>query len=41
MGSYLKINPIRLGKFNNAEYSNFMNQTLNYAISVGEGKYRI
>ena len=35
MGSYLKINPIRLGKFNNAEYTNFMNRTLNQAVAVG------
>ena len=35
MGSYLKINPIRLGKFNNAEYTNFMNCTLNQAVAVG------
>ena len=35
MGSYLKINPIRLGKFNNAEYPNFMNRTLNQAVAVG------
>ena len=34
MGSYLKINPIRLGKFNNAEYTNFMNRTLNQAVAV-------
>ena len=36
MGSYLKINPIRLGKFNNAEYTNFMNRTLNYTVNVGK-----
>ena len=36
MGSYLKINPIRLGKFNNAEYTNFMNRTLNYIVSAGK-----
>ena len=35
MGSYLKIDPIRLGKFNNAEYTNFMNRTLNQAVAVG------
>lgn len=35
MGSYLKINPIRLEKFNNAEYTNFMNRTLNQAVAVG------
>ena len=35
MGSYLKINPIRLGKFNNAEYTNFMNRTLSQAVAVG------
>ena len=35
MGSYLKISPIRLGKFNNAEYTNFMNRTLNQAVAVG------
>ena len=35
MGSYLKINPIRLGKFNNAEYTNFMNRMLNQAVVVG------
>ena len=35
MGSYLKINLIRLGKFNNAEYTNFMNRTLNQAVAVG------
>ena len=35
MGSYLKINPIRLGKFNNAEYTNFMNCSLNQAVAVG------
>ena len=35
MGSYLKINPIRPGKFNNAEYTNFMNRTLNQAVAVG------
>ena len=35
MGSYLKINPIRLGKFNNAEYTNFMNRTLNQAVAIG------
>ena len=35
MGSYLKINPIRLGKFNNAEYTNFINRTLNQAVAVG------
>ena len=35
MGSYLKISPIRLGKFNNAEYTNFMNCTLNQAVAVG------
>lgn len=35
MGSYLKINPIRLGKFNNAEYTNFMNRTLKQAVAVG------
>ena len=35
MGSYLKINPIRLGKFNNAEYTNFMNRMLNQAVAVG------
>ena len=34
MGSYLKINPIRLGKFNNAEYTNFMNRTLNQAVAI-------
>ncbi len=34
MGSYLKINSIRLGKFNNAEYTNFMNRTLNQAVAV-------
>ena len=34
MGSYLKISPIRLGKFNNAEYTNFMNRTLNQAVAV-------
>ena len=28
MGSYLKIDSIRLGKFNNAEYTNFMQRTL-------------
>ena len=35
MGSYLKIDPIRLGKFNNAEYTNFMNRTLSQAVAVG------
>ena len=35
MGSYLKISPIRLEKFNNAEYTNFMNRTLNQAVAVG------
>ena len=35
MGSYLKISPIRLGKFNNAEYTNFMNRTLNQAVAIG------
>ena len=35
MGSYLKINPIRLGKFNNAEYTNFMKRTLSQAVAVG------
>ena len=35
MGSYLKISPIRLGKFNNVEYTNFMNRTLNQAVAVG------
>lgn len=35
MGSYLKIDPIRLGKFNNAEYTNFMQRALNKALSVG------
>ena len=35
MGSYLKISPIRQGKFNNAEYTNFMNRTLNQAVAVG------
>ena len=35
MGSYLKNSPIRLGKFNNAEYTNFMNRTLNQAVAVG------
>ena len=35
MGSYLKISPIRLGKFNNAEYTYFMNRTLNQAVAVG------
>jgi len=34
MGSYLKTSPIRLGKFNNAEYTNFMNRTLNQAVAV-------
>ena len=38
MGSYLKIDPIRLGKFNNAEYTNFMNRTLNQALAVGVEK---
>ena len=38
MGSYLKIEPIRLGKFNNAEYTNFMNRTLNQALAVGVEK---
>ena len=35
MGNYLKIAPIRLGKFNNAEYTNFMSRTLNQAVAVG------
>ena len=38
MGSYLKIDPIRLGKFNNAEYTNFMNRTLNQALAAGVEK---
>ena len=38
MGSYLKINPIRLGKFNNAEYTNFMSRTLNQALAAGVEK---
>lgn len=38
MGSYLKIDPIRLGKFNNAEYTNFMNRTLNQALATGVEK---
>lgn len=29
MGSYLKIDTIWLAKLNNAEYTNFMNGTLN------------
>ena len=37
MGSYLKINPIRLGKFNNAEYTNFMNRfTLANKLDAGK-----
>lgn len=32
MGSYLKIDPIRLGKFNNAEYTNLMNRTQGYTL---------
>ena len=38
MGSYLKIDPIRLGKFNNAEYTNFMSRTLNQALATGVEK---
>ena len=38
MGSYLKIDPIRLGKFNNAEYTNFMSRTLNQALAAGVEK---
>ena len=36
MGSYLKIDTIGLSKLNNAEYTNFMNRTLNYALAAGE-----
>ena len=36
MGSYLKIDTIGLSKLNNAEYTNFMNRTLNYALEAGE-----
>ena len=37
MGSYLKIDPIRLGKFNNAEYTNFMNRfTLANKLDAGK-----
>jgi len=35
MGSYLKIDTIGLSKLNNAEYTNFMNRTLNYAVAAG------
>ena len=35
MGSYLKIDTIGLSKLNNAEYTNFMNRTLNYAVTAG------
>lgn len=35
MGSYLKIDTIGLAKLNNAEYTNFMNRTLNQAVAVG------
>ena len=35
MGSYLKIDTIGLTKLNNAEYTNFMNHTLNQAVAVG------
>lgn len=38
MGSYQKISPIRLGKLNNAEYTNFMNRTLSQALAVGTEK---
>lgn len=37
MGSYLKIDPIRLGKFNNAEYTNFMNR-FTLANKLDDGK---
>ena len=35
MGSDLKIDTIWLAKLNNAEYTNFMNGTLNQAVAVG------
>lgn len=35
MGSYLKIDSIGLAKLNNAEYTNFMQRTLNYALAAG------
>ena len=35
MGSYLKIDTIGLAKLNNAEYTNFINRTLNQAVAVG------
>ena len=38
MGSYQKISPIRLGKLNNAEYTNFMSRTLSQALAVGTEK---
>lgn len=38
MGSYLKIDTIGLAKLNNAEYTNFMNRTLNQAVAVGTEK---
>ena len=37
MGSYLKIDPIRLGKFNNAEYTNFRNR-FTLAKKLDDGK---
>lgn len=38
MGSYLKIDTIGLSKLNNAEYTNFMNRTLNAAVAYGVEK---
>ena len=38
MGSYLKIDTIGLSKLNNAEYTNFMNRTLGYAVAAGTDK---
>ena len=38
MGSYLKIDPVRLGKFNKAEYASLMNDTKLLILEVGAEK---